>query len=69
VHCETSTNLDVHHVRYQSHGGPHEMTNVTVMCSAHHTLVHEGRLRVTGKAPALAYERRSEDDDSWRRIT
>jgi hypothetical protein len=45
------------------------MTNVTVLCTAHHTLVHEGRLRVTGKAPALVYERRSEDDDSWRRIT
>jgi hypothetical protein len=30
--------------------------------------LHEGKLRISGKAPDLVYERRTEDD-SWQRIT
>jgi hypothetical protein len=67
--CRSARNLDVHHVHFQSHGGPHEMQNLTLLCSAHHALLHEGRLRIWGKAPDLVYQRRTEDDDGWRRIS
>jgi len=62
VHCETSTNLDVHHIQFRSHAGPHEIQNLTVLCSGHHQRLHEGELRVSGKAPDLVYERRTDDD-------
>ena len=66
--CRSGRNLDVHHLHFQSHGGRHEIHNLTVLCSAHHGLLHDGMLRVSGKAPALIYERRT-DDDGWQRIT
>jgi uncharacterized protein DUF222 len=66
--CRSGRNLDIHHVHFQSHGGSHAIWNVTLQCSAHHALIHEGKLRVSGKAPDLVYERRTEDGDGWQRI-
>ena len=66
--CRSARNLDVHHIQFQSHGGSHEIWNITIQCSAHHALLHEGKLRVWGKAPDLVYERRTEEDDGWQRI-
>ena len=66
--CRSARNLDVHHIQFRSHAGPHEMQNLTVLCSAHHHLLHDGLLRISGKAPDLVYERRTEDD-GWQRIT
>jgi uncharacterized protein DUF222 len=66
--CRSARNLDIHHVQFRSHGGSHEIWNITIQCSAHHALLHEGKLRVWGKAPDLVYERRTEDDDGWQRI-
>ena len=54
--CRSARSLDVHHVHWQSHGGLHEIHNLTVLCSAHHGFLHEGKLRVSGKAPELVYE-------------
>ena len=65
--CRSGRNLDVHHLQFRSHGGRHEIHNLTVLCSAHHGLLHDGTLRVRGKAPDLVYERRTEDD-GWQRI-
>ena len=59
--CRSARNLDVHHVHFQSHGGPHDIQNLTTLCSAHHALLHEGKLRITGKAPDLVYERCTDD--------
>jgi uncharacterized protein DUF222 len=59
--CRSARNLDVHHVQFQSHGGLHEIQNLTVLCSAHHALLHEGKLRVSGKAPDLVYGRCTDD--------
>jgi len=67
--CRSARCLDIHHVRFQSHMGRHDIQNLTVLCSAHHALLHEGTLRVRGKAPDLVYERRAEHDDGWQRIT
>jgi len=60
--CRSARNLDVHHVQFQSHVGPHAMWNVTLLCSGHHHLLHEGKLRVTGKAPDLTFERVAEEE-------
>jgi uncharacterized protein DUF222 len=65
--CRSARCLDIHHLRFQSHGGLHEIQNLTTLCGAHHALVHDGKLRIWGKAPALAYERCIED--GWQRIT
>jgi len=60
--CRSARNLDIHHVHYQVHGGLHEIWNLTVLCSGHHDLLHQGMLRISGKAPDLTYERRTEED-------
>jgi hypothetical protein len=65
--CRSARNLDIHHVHYRSHGGLHEIWNLTTLCSAHHHLLHEGKLRVSGKTPDLTYERYS-DDDGWQQL-
>lgn len=43
--------LDVHHVKYQSLGGGHDMTNTILLCTGHHAAVHKDKLRIMGKAP------------------
>jgi uncharacterized protein DUF222 len=60
--CRSARNLDVHHVQFRSHVGPNSIWNLTVLCSGHHHLLHEGKLRVTGKAPDLTFERVTEDE-------
>ena len=55
--------LETHHIEYQCEGGGHQMTNITMLCSAHHDLLHRGLLRITGLAPNLLFERITEDGD------
>jgi hypothetical protein len=49
--CRSSRNLDLHHIEFQSNGGGHEMSNLTILCSAHHQSLHEGLLTIQGTAP------------------
>jgi hypothetical protein len=65
--CRAGRHLDIHHVEFRSHGGRHQIWNLTVLCSGHHDLLHEGKLRISGKAPDLIYERRTEEDE-WKRL-
>jgi hypothetical protein len=51
VHCETSTNLDVHHIIRRADGGDHDPANLIVLCAGHHTLHHRGLLSIRGRAP------------------
>ena len=67
--CRSARSLDVHHLHFQSHGGRHDIQNLTTLCSAHHALLHEGTLRVGGKAPDLVYERRTDDGEAWQPLT
>jgi hypothetical protein len=53
--CRHSGWVDVHHIRFRSEGGTHELTNLCVLCSVHHSQVHTGRLIVTGRDPALRF--------------
>jgi 5-methylcytosine-specific restriction endonuclease McrA len=49
--CRSARNLDVHHIIEQSCGGPHELWNVTLLCSGHHAALHAGLLTLRGQAP------------------
>ena len=39
--CTRRRKLHAHHVRYWSHGGRTDLNNMILLCSRHHTLVHQ----------------------------
>jgi 5-methylcytosine-specific restriction endonuclease McrA len=50
--CTARKSLEVHHIIFRSHNGPDASWNLTTLCAAHHRhAVHEGTLRVWGRAP------------------
>ena len=49
--CRSARNLDIHHIEFQSHGGGHELYNMTLLCSGHHSALHAGLLTMKGQAP------------------
>ncbi len=49
--CRSARNLDLHHIRYQSHGGGNEISNITLLCTGHHAALHAGLLSIQGQAP------------------
>jgi hypothetical protein len=52
--CRSARNLEAHHIIEQARGGPHTLSNLTLLCSGHHAALHAGRLIIRGQAP---YER------------
>lgn len=53
--CCARKNLEVHHVRFRSRGGPDTPWNLTVVCYFHHKLIHSAQIALQGRAP-LALE-------------
>lgn len=53
--CRSSRNLDVHHIVPQSHGGPHELWNVLLLCSGHHAAHHDGLLLITQRVGIVEF--------------
>jgi len=50
--CKSRHNLEIHPIVFRSQGGDDAPSNKITLCATHHRrLVHEGRMRVTGKAP------------------
>ena len=49
--CRATRNLDIHHLKHRAHGGDHHPSNLLVLCSGHHKLLHDGLLSITGLAP------------------
>ena len=64
--CQFVYNIDLHHLKFQCHGGKHDKSNLTLLCGVHHQLLHEGKLTITGEAPhALVFTWKAlEEDDS-----
>jgi len=61
--CRATRHLDLHHVRHREEGGGHSMLNVCVLCFGCHKRHHEGRLRITGRAPdGLQFTWKHDDD-------
>jgi hypothetical protein len=48
--CRHATFVDVHHTEPVSEGGDHDPDKLCVLCSVHHTAVHEGQLLIDGAA-------------------
>ena len=49
--CRAARNLEAHHIVEQARGGPHTLSNLTLLCSGHHAALHAGRLTMRGQAP------------------
>jgi hypothetical protein len=45
--CTRTRTLHAHHVRYWQHDGPTDLANLVLVCSRHHTLIHNGELTLT----------------------
>jgi hypothetical protein len=43
--------LHLHHIVPRSQDGTHDAWNLTLLCSAHHRALHDGRLFIRGRAP------------------
>ena len=44
--CQNKRYVDAHHVRHWANGGETSVDNLTLLCSHHHTLLHEGRFKI-----------------------
>jgi hypothetical protein len=66
--CTARRNLQSHHVRFRSAGGPDEPWNRTTLCAHHHLRgVHGGTLRIRGRAPeGLVFELGSHPPERFR---
>jgi len=51
--CRAARHIDVHHIQPQHLGGGHEHENLTSLCAGHHRALHDGRLKITGRAPNI----------------
>jgi hypothetical protein len=56
--CTATRHLQAHHVRWWRHGGRTDLNNLALICTFHHTLVHEHgyRLRPDGRGGFTATE-------------
>jgi hypothetical protein len=45
--CTQTRFVDAHHVRWHSQGGPTDLDNLVLLCSHHHTLIHEKTCTIT----------------------
>jgi hypothetical protein len=44
--CERRHYVDAHHIEHWVHGGETRLDNLTLLCTQHHRLLHEGRFRI-----------------------
>ena len=44
--CRNHRYVEVHHIEHWSNGGETSLDNLMLLCTKHHTLVHEGRFRI-----------------------
>jgi len=69
--CTSCRNIDLHHIKFRSHGGGHTVGNLTTVCGGHHVEAHEGLLVIRGSAPdGLVFEfYRAAEDEPHRVLT
>lgn len=51
--CRSARFIEIHHIVPRSEGGSHDATNLTSLCDGHHKALHEGKLMLSGRAPAI----------------
>jgi len=49
--CRATRNIEVHHIEHRAHGGGHDASNLLLLCSGHHQLLHDGVISIEGRAP------------------
>jgi hypothetical protein len=53
--CSNKHYVDAHHIRHWADGGDTSAENLTLLCSYHHRLLHEGGFRIRGGAGGTRY--------------
>ena len=48
--CTAIRELHAHHMIHEAHGGPAELANLILLCSRHHTFLHDHHIHTTGNA-------------------
>lgn len=46
---DCSDRLEVHHIKFRSHGGSDTPDNLITLCSKHHKQLHDGKLKINNK--------------------
>lgn len=55
--CTSRRFVDAHHIQHWADGGETKMSNLVLLCSRHHTLVHEGRWTIRAGAEGVEFVR------------
>jgi len=53
--CAHRRHVDGHHIQHWAHGGETSLANTLLLCSVHHTAVHEGGFRVEGTGASTRF--------------
>ena len=56
--CHHTRYVDAHHIRHWTNGGETKLENLTLLCTYHHTLLHEGGFTIHDDAGGGIYFRR-----------
>ena len=51
--CRSARFIEIHHIVPRSEGGSHDASNLTSLCDGHHKAMHEGKLKLAGRAPNI----------------
>jgi hypothetical protein len=62
--CTATRELHAHHMIHDEHGGPAVLANLILLCSRHHTLLHDHHIRAGGTGEQPTFE-----DQAGRAIT
>jgi 5-methylcytosine-specific restriction endonuclease McrA len=55
--CRSAKHLEIHHIVPREAGGDHSMSNLILLCGAHHRAHHDGLLIIRGSGPdGLSFE-------------
>ncbi len=54
--CRSCQYIEAHHLEWWINGGTHTMENLALLCWAHHQQLHDGIIKITGRAPDLSFE-------------
>jgi hypothetical protein len=56
--CHNTRYVDAHHIHHWADGGDTSLENLTLLCTHHHTLLHEGRFTIQRDSNGGIYYRR-----------
>jgi uncharacterized protein DUF222 len=56
--CHNRCYVDGHHIEHWADGGETNLANLTLLCTFHHTLVHEGGFKICSDGAGASYFRR-----------